>query len=188
MPVFPIIKQQQGTQSRYAKSFIKGIFIKHLKHKVFMIQLLWTDRYICLHRSIKKWAVATVLYLNLDLITELLQTVHKLLCLRVRNPEHHLQPGPPSCSSSHHHAKVMLCLKLHISLDKTRTIMSMAKIDAANQIKRQQWWGSGGQGRGLTRERRQSRCWFFKTTVKWRDSSSEVNLIRMIKGRWQPKI
>lgn len=99
---------------------------------------LFTDVY-------KKWAIAMVLYLNLDLVTELLQVVHKLLSRVVRNSEYHLQPCPPSRSSSHPHAKVVLWLKLHISLDKTRTIMSMAKIAAANQIKRQQRWGSRGK-------------------------------------------
>lgn len=136
--------------------------------------LLFTDVY-------KKWAIAMVLYLNLDLVTELLQVVHKLLSRVVRNSEYHLQPCPPSRSSSHPHAKVVLWLKLHISLDKTRTIMSMAKIEAANQIKRQQRWGSRGKA-----ETKQTLV--LKTIVKWMDTRSEVNLIQTINGKWETKI
>lgn len=84
----------------------------------------------------------SVLYLNLDLILELLKVSHELPGSRVSHSQHNLQACPTSCSSSHHHAKAVLWLELYVCLKETRTIMVIAKIVASNQIKRQEWWGS----------------------------------------------
>ena len=92
--------------------------------------------------------VATVLYLDLDFIFELLKLPKQLPSHWVSNSEHHLQPCPPSSSSSHPHAKVVFWLELHVSLKETGTNMRIAKIAAANQIKTTRVMRKQGQGRG----------------------------------------
>lgn len=52
--------------------------------------------------------VVNVLYLYLDLISELPQIPHQLACIMVSGSEHHLQSCTASRSSSHDHAEVML--------------------------------------------------------------------------------
>lgn len=98
--------------------------------------------------------VVNVLYLYLDLISELPQIPHQLACIMVSGSEHHLQSCTASRSSSHDHAEVMLWLELHVSLKEMDTIITMTQIAAVNQIKKQQqkklgqgrgWWGTDTQ-------------------------------------------
>lgn len=85
-------------------------------------------------------------YLDLDLVCELLQVTNQLPGLRVRDPEHHLQPRPPSGPPSHPHPKVVLRLELHVSLE--------------DQIRREKNNNSNSDKEAGTRQRRQDRRWF----------------------------